>query len=294
MKKKSRIGSVVLNIILIAMTLTFIIPFMYVISVSISNEDKLIQEGYKLIPSIIDFSAYKFSFANPQKLIWAYKTTIIESFAATILSLIVTSLLAYPLSRRNYSYRKALAFYVYFTTLFSGGLVPTYILNTQYLHLGNTIWIYILPYLISAFNVIIVRTSFQALPEALIESAKIDGCSEIGILFKIVLPLSKPVLATIGLMTLLGRWNEWSASLLYIRDEKLYTLQYLLQRILREVEYINTMADKLPNSVSMNTNVPSESMRFAMCVLAAGPMLVVFPFFQKYFARGLTVGSVKG
>ena len=294
MTKKKGLSKIVLNVILIMMMLTFIIPFIYVISVSISNEDKIIQEGYKLIPSVVDFAAYKYVFANPENLIWSYRTTIIESVTATVLSLIVTSMIAYPLSRRNYSYRKILSFYVYFTTLFSGGLVPTFILNTQYLHLGNTIWIYILPCLISAFNVIIIRTSFQALPDALIESAKMDGCSEIRILFNIVLPLSKPVLATIGLMTLLGRWNEWNASLLYIRDERLYTLQYLLQRILREAEFVSSMADKIPGGMSISEGVPSESMRFAMCVLAAGPMLVVFPFFQKYFARGLTVGSVKG
>lgn len=294
MKKKNTISKIILNAVLILITLTFIIPFVYVLSISFTNEDSLIKNGYKLIPEIIDTAAYKIVTANPQKLIWAYETTIIESVITTLLSLVVTALLAYPLSRKNYSLRKPLSFYVYFTTLFSGGLVPTYILNTQYLHLGNTIWIYILPYLVSAFYVIIVRTSFQALPDSLMDAAKIDGCGEFRTLFQIVLPLSKPVLATVALMTLLARWNEWNASLLYIRDESLYTLQFLLQRILREAEFVNSMADKMPNGIDTSAALPSESMRFAMCVFAAGPMLVVFPFFQKYFSRGLTVGAVKG
>lgn len=294
MKRKNIASRVALNIVLILFTLTFIIPFLYVISISLTNEDSLIQEGYHIIPKIFDVSAYRVSIANPQKLIWAYKTTIFESVVATVLSLIITSLLAYPMSRRNYRFKNQLSFFVYFTTLFSGGLVPTYILNTQYLHLGNSVWVYIMPYLVNAFHVIVVRTSFQALPDSLMEAAKIDGCSEMKTLFKIVIPLSKPVLATIGLMTLLNRWNEWNASLLYIRNEELYTLQYLLQRILREAEYINTMSDVMPMGLEQNSKIPSEGMRFAMCVLAAGPMLMVFPFFQKYFSKGLTVGAVKG
>ena len=294
MKKKNILPRIILHLFCIALSLSFIIPFIYIITISFTNEDALIRDGYKLIPAVWDTAAYKLAFANPQKLIWAYRTTIIESVVATALSVLVVALFAYPLSRRNYRPRKFLSFFVYFTTLFSGGLVPSYILNTQYLHLGNTIWIYIVPCLVNAFFVIIMRTSFQAIPESLMESAKLDGCSEIRTLFNIVLPLSKPILATMGLMTLLARWNDWNTSLLYIRNEELYTLQYLLQRILREAEFVNSMADQMPTNIDIGAALPSESLRFAMCVLAAGPMLVVFPFFQKYFARGLTVGAVKG
>ncbi len=294
MHKNKIYTNLIIHTLLIILALCFIIPFIYVVSVSLSNEDELIKHGYKLIPAYIDTAAYRYVFKNPQKIIWAYRTTITESIASTVLSIIVMSLLAYPLSRKNYKLRKPVSLYVYFTTLFSGGLVPTYILNTQYLHLGNSMLVYILPVLVNAFNVIIIRTSFQSLPESLIESAKIDGCSEFRTLFKIVLPLSKPVIATIGLMTLLGRWNEWNATLLYIRDEQLYTLQYLLQRILREADYINKMASESVSAIDMGKSVPSESMRFAMCVIAAGPMMLIFPFFQKYFAKGLTVGAVKG
>lgn len=180
--------------------------------------------------------------------------------------------------------------------LFNGGLIPTYILNYKYLHLGNTIWIYILPTLCSAFYIIILRTFFQGLPLSLVESAKLDGASEIRIFFQIILPLSKPVLATVSLLTLLTKWNDWYTSLIYITDSNLYTLQFLLKRILQEVEFLRIMANNAPPGIDLTAieDTPVESLKFAMCIIAAGPMLMVFPFFQKYFAKGLTVGSVKG
>lgn len=293
-KHKFEISKIILHMILIVMSLGFLIPFLYVISISFSDEATVIETGYKLIPPKFSIEAYRYVFANPQKLLWAYRTTIIQAAAATVLSLLLMSMLAYPLSRKEYKYKNALSLFVYFTTLFSGGMVPIYILNTQYLHLDNTIWIYIIPGLVNAFYVIVIRTFFQGLPSSLMESARIDGCHEIRTLFQIVLPLSKPVLATVGLMTLLAHWNVWNTTLLYIRDEELYSLQYLLQRILRDANFISQMAEQMPSGIDLNVKVPSESMRFAMCVVAAGPMLVVFPFFQKYFASGLTVGAVKG
>jgi ABC-type sugar transport system, permease component len=179
--------------------------------------------------------------------------------------------------------------------LFGGGLIPTYILNTTYLHLGNKIWVYILPGMASAFYIIIFRTFFQQLSISLVESAKIDGASEIRIFFQIVIPQSTPVLATISLFLLLDHWNDWYTCLVYIRDEKLYTLQYLLQRILNEAEFVSKLASRAPPGISLNRfELPTESLKFAMCIVAAGPMLVIFPFFQKYFTRGLVIGSVKG
>lgn len=293
MMKKISVSKIILHLVLILLSLTFIVPFIYVISISFTQESALL-DGYKLIPKQFSTEAYKYVFANPQKILNAYKTTIIESGLGTFLSLMIMSMLAYPLSRKEYKFRNQISMFVYFTTLFSGGMVPSYILITQYLNMGNTIWVYIIPPIVNAFHVIVIRTFFQGLPEALTESARIDGCSEIRTLFRIVLPLSKPVLATVGLMTLLTRWNEWNACLLYIRDENLYTLQYLLQRILREADFVAKMAQQMPNGIKIGENLPSDSMRFALCVVAAGPMLVVFPFFQKYFARGLTVGAVKG
>ena len=170
-------------------------------------------------------------------------------------------------------------------------MVPTYLIKTKILHLGNTIWIYILGG-VSAWNVIIVRTFFQGIPESLAESAKIDGASEFYTFIKIMIPLSKPVMATIGFMALLAKWNDWNTSLIYIKDPKLYSLQYMLQRILRETAFMKKMAEGNPNFNGLKQ--PDESLRYATAMRASGPMLIVFPFFQKYFTKGMTVGAVKG
>ena len=277
-------------------SLVFILPFVLIISASFSDEQTLLSEGYKLIPSVFSTEAYKYVFRNPQQLLDSYKVTIIYSIVATVLGVVVMAMLAYPLSRPNYKYKKIATFFIFFTMLFSGGLIPTYIWITRYLHLGDTIWVYILPCLVNAFHVIVIRSFFQGLPQALMESAKIDGASELQTFFKIVMPLSKPVIATISLLTLLSRWNDWNTALIYIKSSNLYSLQYLLQKILREAEFVKNMADSSPvTGVDLDlSNLPSVTIRFAMCMVAAGPMLIIFPFFQKYFAKGLTVGAVKG
>ena len=294
MKKKTTPVGVTIYFILTS--LLFIIPFVLIISASLTKESVLLEKGYKLIPSVFSGDAYKYVFRSPKQLITSYEVTIIFSFTATFFGVIIMAMMAYPLSRSSYKYRKGLTFFIFFTMLFSGGLVPTYIWITRYLHLGDTIWVYILPCLVNAFHVIIIRTFFQGLPPSLVESAKIDGAREIQIFFKIIIPLSKPVIATISLLMLLGRWNDWNTALIYIKSKNLYSLQYLLQKILREVQFVKDMAQSSPVAgMDLDlTNIPSETIRFAMCIVAAGPMLIVFPFFQKYFAKGLTVGAVKG
>lgn len=296
MKKSKRISNIIINIMFCLGSLLFILPFVLIISASFSDEQTLLSEGYKLIPSVFSTEAYKYVFRSPQQLLDSYKVTIIYSVVATVLGVIVMSMLAYPLSRPNYKYKKIATFFIFFTMLFSGGLIPTYIWITRYLHLGDTIWVYILPCLVNAFHVIVIRSFFQGLPQALMESAKIDGASELQTFFKIVMPLSKPVIATISLLTLLSRWNDWNTALIYIKSTNLYSLQYLLQKILREAEFVKNMADSSPVAgVDLDlSTLPSVTIRFAMCMVAAGPMLIIFPFFQKYFAKGLTVGAVKG
>lgn len=296
MRKKNKLPSLLINLYFIISSLVFIIPFVLIISASFTDEQALLSNGYKLIPSAFSTEAYKYVFRSPGQLIDSYKVTIIYSLAATFLGVVVMSMMAYPLSRANYRYKKPVTFIILFTMLFSGGLVPTYIWMTKYLHLGNTIWVYILPNLVNAFHIIVIRTFFQGLPPSLVESAKIDGARELQIFFKIILPLSKPVIATISLLTLLARWNDWNTALIYIKSKELYSLQYLLQKILRETQFIKDMADSTPVAgIDLDlSKLPSETMRFAMCMVAAGPMLIIFPFFQKYFAKGLTVGAVKG
>jgi len=293
MNNYSKIGQIILNIVFILVCVTYIFPILLTISISISSENSIREFGYKLIPHVIDFTAYKQIFENPQTILNSYTVTIIFTVLTVFISLIVMSMGAYPLSRKNCAFKKYFSFYLFFTMLFSGGLVPSYIINTKYLHLDNSIWIYILPCIVSAWNMIIIRTFFQGLPEGLVEAAKIDGASELKILFRIVIPLSVPVLATIAFMTMIAKWNDWNTALIYIREPKLYSLQYLLQRILREAEFLQKAALDGTGLYTAD-EIPTESLRYAMAVLASGPAMLIFPLFQKYLTQGLVVGAIKG
>ncbi len=293
--KREKMSQIILHLIFIIICLGFIIPFMMVISVSLTEEKTLINEGFKLIPRTIDLSAYKYVFANPHKIIKAYEITTIQALAGMLLSIFTMSLCGYALSRPSFAGRKLITYMILFTMLFSGGLIPTYIINTKHYNLGNTIWVYFLPTMVNGFQIFIFRTFFANLPPSLIESAKIDGAGEFTVYSRIIIPLSKPVIATIALFQLLERWNNWMTSLIYIRNEDLHTLQFLLQRILREAQLVRNLVQQ--GVIGPNIDIsalPSESMKFALAIVVAGPMLVVFPFFQKYFTRGLTIGSVKG
>lgn len=294
MKKKKRLGKgqIALHAVFIVLVLMYIIPFILVISISFSDETSLIRNGYSLIPHVFSLEAYKMVFNNPAQIFQSYKVTIIFTVTATALSVLVMGVMAYPLSRPNFRFRGPLSFYVLFTMLFSGGMVPTYLLIVKYLHLDNTIWVYILPGLVSAYNLIIIRTNYKSLPEELIEAAKMDGATELYICFKIVMPLCKPVLASVGFLFFVAKWNDWNTALLYITDPKLYSLQYLLQKILNEAEFLKQLAEA--GELMGGEVFPSESYRYAMALVAAGPVLCVFPFFQKYFAKGMTLGGVKG
>jgi len=284
---KSKRANLPVNIFFIIFSLGFIIPFILIISSSITDEQTLIAEGYKLIPHKFSLEAYKYVMKSPGQLLNSYKVTIFYSLVATALSMVVMTLMAYPLSRASYKYKKPVTFFIIFTMLFSGGLIPTYILMTKYLHLQDNIWVYILPNLANAFHIIVIRSFFQGLPPSLVESAKIDGARELQVFYKIVLPLSKPVIATVSLLNLLARWNDWNTALIYIRSKELFSLQYLLQQILREVQFIKDMAESAPVAgISINlTQLPSETIRFALCIVAAGPMLIIFPFFRSILRK---------
>lgn len=282
-----------LNLIFIGICALILYPLLMVISISISNEADIAQYGYQLIPEKIDFSAYQYVFKNPTKIINAYKVTAFFSVCAMVLSVLMMSMVAYPLSSKRFKARRKVNFYLYFTMLFSGGLVPTYILITRYMHLDDSIWVYILPTLISPWYVFMMRTFFSDLPEEMFDAVKIDGGSQYTAFFRFVLPLSKPVLATIALFMFLNKWNDWNTSMLYINDSKLYSLQFLLQDIMENIALLQS--GTLDTSSLLKTeDIPSETVRMAMAMVVAGPALVIFPFFQKYFVKGLTVGSVKG
>lgn len=289
-----RVGQVVLNLVFIVICLCYILPMCLVISASFSDGTTLNEVGFALIPKSGSLAAYNAIFKNPHQIIRAYEVTIFFTAVTTILSIVVMSMAAYSLSRRDFALRKPITFILFFTTLFSGGMVPSYILNVSYLHMGNSIWIYIIPSLVNVWNVIVLRTNFQAMPESLIEAATIDGAGELRICFTIVIPLCTPAIASIGFLMFIAKWNDWFTAKLYInKDMSLYSLQYLLQKLLAEVDYAKQLvASGMANESDFD--IPPDSYRFAMAVIAAGPMIFVFPFFQKYFAKGLTIGAVKG
>ncbi len=267
-------------------------PLVIVISASLTDELAIVRNGFGIYPENFSTKAYEFIFNQGKALYQAYGVTILVTAAGTLLSIAMISLTGYTLSRKSFKYRSQLSFYIYFTMLFSGGMIPSYILVTKYLNMGDTIWVLFVPMLISPWYIFLMRRFMSDIPEALTESAKIDGASEYRIFLNIILPMSKPAVAALSLMLALGYWNNWWLSLLYIENDKLSSLQYLLYRIMSNVQAMQE-AQTNQISISQGQSLPEMSLRMAMCVLAAGPALFVFPFFQKYFVKGLAVGAVK-
>ena len=291
MKKSNKILQGALILFFIILCTAIIIPFILLVSVSLSSPEAVAQ-GYKLIPNPVDFGAYEYVLKDPDAILKAYGVTFVFSVSAMVLGILLMSMIAYPLARTKLKGRNFINFYIYFTMLFGGGLVPTYLLVAKTLHLNDTIWVYILLGLISPWNMFMIRTFFKGIPGEIIESATIDGASEYTIFLKMILPLSKPVLATVALLTFLGKWNDWYTALIYIENPDLYSLQYLLQKLLTDLDLLKQLRE-MGGNLDM-PDAPGETIRMAMAVIAAGPALIVFPFFQKYFVKGLTVGSVKG
>ncbi len=290
--KQDRIFHAVSHIILILASLSCIIPFLILLVASVTDETYLIANGYSLFPKAFSWDAYTYLAKQASTIMRAYGVTLVITIVGTAVSMIITCLLAYPLSMPNLPGRKFFSFYVVFAMLFNGGLVPTYIMYTQYFHIKDTIWALIVPgLLLRVFNVLLVKSYFTTnIPGEILEAARIDGSSEANTLFRIVLPLSKPIMATIGLMTGLNYWNDWYNGLIYLNDEKLYSLQVLLNSILKNVQYLAN------NDVGVNITVqlPATSVRMAIAVIAVIPILVIYPFCQKYFVKGIVMGAVKG
>lgn len=300
--KKGQRYKIWIHLLFILSILVFILPLVLIVSISFSSEASVTSAtgGYSLIPKEFSLEAYKLAFANPDQMIKGYAVTLFTAVVGTVSSLMVAGMAAYSLARSNFRYKPIITFVIFFTMLFSGGTIPTYVIYSKYYHLDNTIWVYLLPGIAGgAWNTLMIRTFIRGIPESLFESARIDGAAEFTIFFKFALPLSKPVFATVGFMSLVGKWNDWNTSLIYIRDPDLYTVQYLLQRILNEAAFLRSLVSD--SKVVVNADIiaeamkqPAETLKYAMCVIAAGPMLFAFPFFQKYFEKGMVVGSVKG
>jgi putative aldouronate transport system permease protein len=273
--------------ILVFAAVLCIVPLMLIISASFTDQDAIARYGYTLLPSQFSTYAYEFILKDSRSVIQAYGVTLFVTVFGSVAALLVMSLLAYALSRPALRLRKPLSFYVLFTLLFYGGLVPTYIVISQILRLRDNILVLILPILVVPTYVLILRTYFAALPDELMDAAKIDGAGEWRIFFQIVFPLSTPAFATIGLLCALMYWNDWFLSLLYIDNQNLYSLQYLLYRLMGSIQYLQVNTQAAPVAV------PASPARMALAVLAIGPIIFAALFAQKYFVRGITLGALR-
>jgi len=293
MSKGLKVYQVIINIILILVTLAMSLPLVLLFMSSITEESTLIVNGYSFFPEKLSLEAYEYIMQNATTVFRAYGITILVTVIGTLGNLLLTSMLAYPLSLKELPGRKVISFYVFFTMLFSGGLVPSYIMWTTKFGIKNTIWAYILPnFLMSAFNIILVRTYFSTnIPVDIYESAKIDGAGYMRIYWKIALPLGKPILVTVGLFAGLAYWNDWTNGLYYINKSELLSIQTLLNRMIRDIQALQAQSTIDSGSLM---KVPQVSIRMAIAFVAIIPILIIYPFLQKYFASGIMIGAVKG
>ena len=283
---------VVVNTVLIILSLMCVMPFILLLSSSITSETALVKTGYRFWPTEIDLSAYKYLLMDSTSIVRGYAISFFVTIVGTLTSLMLTTLYAYPLSRKNLPGRNIFAFYIFFTMLFNGGLVPGYMMWTQMFHIKNTIFPLIVPgLLLNAFNVIMMRTYFTTnIPEEVLEAARIDGGGELYILTKVVLPMSKPIIVTLVLLIGLSYWNDWLNGLYYVNRDNLYSIQVLLKKMLDDIEMIKKAYAAGASTMKMH----SISIRMAVAVMGALPIMCVYPFFQKYFVKGIVIGAVKG
>lgn len=273
------------------MALICIVPFIVLISGSFTSENYIRTQGYSLFINEFSTKAYELIFRNPVTVFRAYGISILITGVGTILGTLLITMTAYVICRKDFKYRNHFSFFFYFTTLFNGGMVSTYIFYIQYLKLKDSLWALILPGLFNVFYLLIMRSFVYTIPPSLIEASKIDGAGEYRIFFQVVFPLLKPGLATVGLFMALGYWNDWYNAMLYINSNTKFPLQYMLYNLLQQTQALARIASQSGISVA---DLPSNSLKMAMAIVATGPILLVYPFVQKYFVKGITVGSVKG
>lgn len=287
--------NVLFNVIMILLSLMCVIPFIFVIIISLTDENSLIINGYRFIPKKWSLEAYSYIVEGGATIIKSYGVTIFVTIAGTLLGLLLTGTYAYSLSRKNYAYKGFFTKLATIPMLFNGGLVANYLVVTQVLHLKNSLLALILPLCLGSFNIIILRTFFKtSVPDAVIESAKIDGANEWVLFLRIVVPMALPGLATIGLFLTLGYWNDWYQAMLYMESPSKIPLQYLLMRIEKNVEFLNANKTSLGvTGVEMANNLPKETIKMAIVVITTAPIIFAYPFFQRYFVNGLTIGAVK-
>ncbi len=291
---RDKVFQILANCIMAVLVLYCMLPLLLLFSSSITEEQALIVDGYSFVPSAIDWSAYKYILIDSVQIVRGYGISAAVTLLGTVCNLTLTTLFAYPLSRRDLPGKTLIAFILFFTMLFNGGLVPSYIMWTQMFNIKNTFWALLVPNLMmNAFNVIMMRTYFTSnIPMELIDAAKIDGSGEYGILVRIILPMAKPILSTLALLVGLGYWNDWLNGLYYINQDRLYSIQVLLNRMLMDTQFLmSSAAQKLSVDTSQ---LPSTGIKMAIAVMGILPVLVVYPFLQKYLVQGITIGAVKG
>jgi len=288
-------SNILLNIMFALCAIICIAPILLIIMISLTDEKEILTKGYTFFPQKLSLKAYDYVITAGDVIWRAYGVSIFVTVVGTLLSLMVICLYAYPLSRQNFKYKNFFSFFAYFTMIFGGGLVPWYMVYTQLINIKNTIWILIVPYLMNAWYMMIMRTFFKTtIHESIIESAKIDGAGEFRTFFVIVLPLCRAGLATIGLFCTLSYWNDWWLPLVFVTDSRLYNVQYLMYQTLNMIQYLASGSAQFAESSKVLADLPSEGARMAIAVLSIGPIIFAYPFFQKYFVKGLTIGAVKG
>ena len=283
------------TIILTVLVIVAMLPILLIVVASFSSETSLIRNGYSFWPESWSLDAYYYMVKQGVMIARAYGVSFFVTIVGTALSVFLTTMLAYPMSRKSFKYRNVLAFFVFFTMLFNGGIVPSYIMWTKFFHIKDTIWALIIPnYLVTAFNVILVKNYYQnSIPDSLIEAAQLDGASELKIFFKVMLPLAVPTVATISLFTGICYWNDWTNGLYYINNEKLYSIQQLLMKIMNNIQALRSNS----NAALLGTGaveLPGTSIRMAMAVIGILPIMIIYPFVQRYLVKGVVVGAVKG
>lgn len=290
-KTFNRVGTVILSI-LVVITL---LPIVLIVIASFTEETALLRDGYSFFPSALSTDAYYYMVKQGAVIVRAYGVSFLVTIVGTVGSVVITTMLAYPMSRKSFKYANALSFFVFFTMLFNGGIVPSYIMWTRFFHIKNTIWALLIPnYLVTAFNVILVKNFYaNNVPDALVEAAQIDGASELQIFYKIMFPLARPVVATVALFTGLCYWNDWTNGLYYVDNEKLYSIQLLLIKIMNNIQGLkaNSSAAMLGTGA---VDLPGTSVRMAMAFIGILPILLIYPFVQKYLVEGVVIGAVKG
>ena len=294
MVEKNRGFQIFANLVMLLIVVCCIAPFVLLFMSSITDEQHLLVDGYSFFPKKFSIETYKYILSESTSMLSAYGLSFFVTIVGTLCNLLVTTLFAYPISRKDLPGRGIFAFFLFFTMLFSGGLVPSYIMWTQTFHIRNTIFALLLPNLMmSAFNVIMMRTYFTAnIPDAIIDAARVDGASEFRILGSVVLPMAMPIIATLVLLVGLGYWNDWTNGLYYVSDDKLYTVQVLLMNIQRQMEAMKQSAQT--GGLVSSVDIPSTSVRMAVTVMCILPIMVIYPFLQKYFVKGIAIGAVKG